>query len=290
MRTMCAVLLSVALLACVAQPAFSCPVIGTSANTLPRGEFMLETWGTWRNLERSYNDGLYSSGGGWIDLPDDSALSASSIVPRLYYGVTDWFTLRVALPLEDRYLNFPDDVGVETNTGLGDIVVDPKIQLYRGESGYPRVSFLTGLRFPTGDKDGVDGDGLLALSDGSTDFLVGGVVTQPAGPLMTHFCVTYWFNGTNTDNVDEKDLITATATLESPLNDEWTLLWEFKGCYGEDPTAFYRTYACPGISWRGESVTVGLSTLVSLSSHGFDGISSVDYYWAPYFKIYYRFF
>ena len=107
---------------------------------------------------------------------------------------------------------------------------------------------------------------------------------------MTHFCVTYWFNGMNVDDVDEKDVMIASATIESPLNEEWTLLWEFKGYYGEDPSAFYRTYACPGISWSGESLTVGLSTLVSLSSHGFDGISSVDYNWAPYFRVYYCFF
>lgn len=286
-------LLTIAVLTLVlcAQVALASPIVGASANTLPQGEFMLDFWTVWRNYEREYESDLHNGDqGGWIDFPSDSALSATSFVPRLYYGATDWLTIRVALPLEDRYANFPDNGGIDTNTGFGDIVIDPKIQVYRGASGYPRVALFTGVRLPTGETEGIDGSGRLALSDGSTDYLFGGAVTHTLGPATAHAYMTYWSNGEKENGLDAKDLWIGCATVETPLDDNWSLLWEFKGYWGEDPSAFYRTYACPGISWSGERLTVGVCSMVSLASHGGGGISNVDYNWAPYARVYYRFF
>ena len=273
------------------QASYASPIVGASANTLPRGAFMVDFWASSRDFERAFDTGLYDGGeGGWIDYPEDASLTAASVVPRLCYGVTDWFTLRVSLPIEDRYLNFPDSVGEETNTGMGDIVVDPKIRIYEGDEGYPRLALLTGVRFPTGETEGVDGRGTLALSNGSTGILAGCALTQAMGPHMAHLCASFWFNGESDSGADVKDLLIASATLESPLDEQWSLLWEFKGYWGEDPKAYYRTYACPGISWNGEKMTAGLSAMVSATSYGGGGISYVDFDWAPYLRVYYRFF
>jgi hypothetical protein len=274
----------------VAHAAFAAPIVGGSASTIPQGEFMIDSWTIWRNYEREFDEGLYDDGqGGWKDLRFNSALSHTSFVPRLCYGATEWLTIRVALPLEDRYSNFPDNGGIDTNTGFGDIVIDPKIQLYRGTSGYPRVALLTGIRLPTGDTDGVDGSGRLALSDGSTDYLVGAAVTHDLGPATAHAYMTYWLNGEKENGVDAKDVWIGCASLETPLNDSWSLLWEFKGYWGEDPSAFYRTYACPGVLWNGERLTLGVSSMISFVSHG-DDLGAFDYNWAPYARVYYRFF
>ncbi|MFH1864588.1 MAG: hypothetical protein ABIK85_01770, partial [Candidatus Eisenbacteria bacterium] len=80
------------------------------------------------------------------------------------------------------------------------------------------------------------------------------------------------------------------ATIEMPLDESWNLLWEFKGVFGETPSEFYRTYACPGIMWNGDNLNIGVSALVSTSARGKVGVSTLDYDWAPYVRIYYRFF
>ncbi|MFH1502815.1 MAG: transporter [Candidatus Eisenbacteria bacterium] len=270
----------------VAAPSSASTILGTSANTLPQGEFMVDFWFMYRDFGRSYDGNLYGDGsGGWIDLPSDTKITATSFVPRVYYGVTDWITMRAGVAFEDRYLDLAENGGESVNTGLGDLVLDPKIQIYRGEGSQPRVALLAGVRLPTGDADGSP-----ALSDGSTDFCLGGCVTQPIGELSGHAMIIYWLNGENRDGVDVKDLWIASASLEDPVSENWTLHWEFTAYFGEQPSDYYRMYACPGLSWCGDRVTVGVSNLISVASEGGGGISWVDFDWAPYVRFYYRFF
>lgn len=261
------------------------PIVGASANTIPRGTFMIDTWGTWLDFTVSWQeDG--NGGSGWVGFTEDRKLTAGSLVPRVYYGVTDRLTVRAAFPLEDRYSE-DDRNGPESATGLGDIVIDPKFQVFRAESGYPRVSALAGVRFPTGH---TGGDGKPALSDGSTDYMVGGVITYKEGPITAHACVTYWLNGKRENGTNVSDLFAVLASIETPLDESWNLLWEFKGVYSETPSEFQRTYVSPGIMWSGDHVNIGFSTLVSMSAMGKVGISTLDFDWAPYLRVYYRFF
>lgn len=261
------------------------PIVGASANTIPAGTLMLDMWGTWQGFTVSWQeDG--NGGSGWIGFTEERQWTAGSLVPRVYYGVTDRLTVRAALPLEDRYREYSDDPATSA-TGLGDIIIDPKFQIFRADSGYPRVAALGGVRLPTGD---TGGDGGPALSDGSTDYMVGGVVTHKEGSITAHACVTYWINGDRENGTDVSNLIVGLASIETPLDESWNLLWEFKGVYGETPSEFHRTYVCPGIMWNGDHLNIGLSALVSLSAKGKVGISTLDYDWAPYLRIYYRFF
>ncbi len=279
-------LLTIALLLAAAPGAQALPIVGASANTIPRGTFMLDTWGTWLDFTVSWQeDG--NGGSGWVGFTEDKRWTAVSVVPRVYYGVTDWLTLRAAVPLEDRYREYGFDEPAESATGLGDIIIDPKFQVFRAESGYPRAAALAGIRFPTGD---TGEDGKLALSDGSTDYMLGGVITHKEGPITAHACVTYWFNGTRENGTNVSDLIVGVASIETPLDESWNLLWEFKGVYGKTPSEFQRSYVCPGIIWNGDHVNIGLSTLVSMSAKGKVGISTLDFDWAPYLRVYYRFF
>lgn len=247
---------------------------------------MLDTWGSWRDFTVSWQEDN-NGGSGWIGFREDLKWTSGSVVPRVYYGVTDWLTVRAALPLEDQYRQYDLDEPAQSATGLGDIIVDPKIQLFRNKSGYPRVAALVGVRFPTGD---TGSDGGLPLSDGSTDYMVGGVITHKEGDITGHACVTYWLNGERENGSDVANLIVGLASIETPLDGSWNLLWEFKGVFGETPSEFYRTYACPGIMWSGEQLSIGASAIVSMSAKGKVGVSTLDYDWAPYLRIYYRFF
>jgi len=266
------------MLLCAAEAALGLPVVGAGANTLPQGAFMIDVWAIRQEHTRRYDPTEED----WKDLDEGVGSEAASFVPRFYYGVLDRMTVRAAFPLEYRLSIDPERE--DSAVGVGDIVVDPKIQIIRAKAGYPRVALLTGVRFPTGDTKSDP-----RLSDGSTDFVLGAAATHRVGDVTGHACLTYWVNGESVDGIDLKDTWVGTASLESPVSEHLTLLWEGKVYAGEAPRDSYQAYVCPGISWSdGEHVTVGMSALVSVAAAGGDGISHKDYDWAPYLKITYR--
>jgi hypothetical protein len=271
----------------VAVPSAASPLVGASANTIPQGTFMMDTWYLYRNFTRSYVDDLHGDNvGGWVDLPDSTSVVAVDFVPRVYYGVTDWLTLRVGVPLSYRGVDFDPAGSGDSSFGIGDIVIDPKMQVYRGEGGYPRLALLAGVQLPTGDAKADP-----PLSDGSTDFLAGFAVTNRMDDAEAHVCVTYWWNGEADNGANVKDMWIASASIENPLDAYWTLLWEAKAYVGETPDEYKRLYVCPGISWdNGCHFSIGLSAMVSVIADGGGGISWLDYEWAPYIRSYYRFF
>lgn len=285
MRRAIALLLSVVVVLAAAPGAQALPIVGTSANTIPAGTVMLDMWGTWQDLTLKYKSTGDSPG--WCGLGSGDRVTSGSFVPRIYYGVTDQVTLRVAVPLEDRYAEFAgEDGGGKSNSGLGDIIIDPKIQILGRDGGYPRVAALAGVRLPTGATSGVDDDNLSPLSDGSTDYMLGAVATHRVGSITAHACLTYWMNGQEEGGGDSPDLWVGLASVEMPLDGSWKLLWEYKGVFSSESKAFYRTYACPGIAWDGERTTIGFSALVSAARKG----GGYDFDWAPYLRVYYRFF
>ena len=129
-----------------------------------------------------------------------------------------------------------------------------------------------------------------AISDGSTDFVVGGVVTHEIGAVTAHAYVTYWLNGETEAGVDVKDVWVGCGTLETRVSDSWSLLWELKAYFGEERSEYYRVYACPGVAWNDERLTIGVSSLIPAAAHGGGGVSWVDFTWAPYIQVTYRFF
>lgn len=266
-------------LCAAAVPAPASPVVGCTANTLPQGKYMIDSWFSWRSYTRTM------TGDGWSDFAPGTTVTDGFLVPRLCYGVTDWMTVRVSLPLVDRFDDRAEDDGQAASTGLGDVVFDPKIQIYRGAGGYPRISLLTGVQFPTGDTESDP-----ALSDGSTDFLAGAVVTHREEPLDAHFSLVYWVNGERENGRDIENEWVSSLALEASVSESWSLLWEAKGYFGEAPSERYRIYACPGVSWNGGGrLTVGTSLMISMTSE--DTITSAkDFDWAPFVRVYYRFF
>ncbi|HYW68173.1 MAG TPA: transporter, partial [bacterium] len=269
----------------VFSSAAALPIVGASANTIPAGTFMLDVWGIWQDYSVTYK--ATGDNPGWCGLESGRTVTAGSFVPRIYYGVTDRFTVRVSLPFEDRYGEDTEaDGGGKSNTGLGDIIIDPKIQVYRGEGGFPRAALLAGVRFPTGATESVEPGLVPPISDGSTDYMLGVVGTHKIDSTTMHVCATYWMNGAKKWGGDSPDLIVGLASVEMELDEDWALLWEYKGVFGTEHSEFTRTYICPGISWSGSNTTIGFSGLVSAVREG----AGLDFDWAPYFRVYYRFF
>lgn len=281
-------LVATALLLAATQPASGVTLVGTSANTLPEGKFMLDTWFMWRDYAVEYEQGLQDGNTvGWVDLPGGETRTHGTIAPRLLYGVTDWLTIRAGVPLEDRYVDLPGDgSGSGSATGLGDFIIDPKILVYRNKAGYPRAALLAGIRFPTGDSDGSP-----ALSDGSTDFVGGAAVTHKMGDVGAHACLVYWLNGESAAGTDIPDLWIGSATIDSRIDENWSLLWEAKAYVGSENSSYRRAYVCPGIAWAGDRLTIGMSAFVPVYRKGVvNAPSRLDFDWAPYVRLYYRFF
>lgn len=274
-----AVLLAAALLA--SASAAAAPIVGASANTLPAGQFMIDGWFMWRDYTWMYEDSSET----WLTLSSERTITAGTIAPRVCYGVTDWLSLRAGISIEDRYVDLQDLDDTRSSTGLGDFVLDPKIRVYQGEDGYPRAALIVGIRVPTGDANAD-----VPLSDGSTDYLAGAAITHRSGDFMAHVCLTYWLNGRSDDGVDVKDVWVGSLSLETPIDDTWSILWEAKAYAGSEDSDYRRLYVCPGISWNGERATVGISAMVSAYRKGDPAISSSDFDWAPYARFYYSFF
>jgi hypothetical protein len=279
------------LITCVlllASAAQALPIVGATANTIPAGTFMIDMWATWQDYSMAYGSGGDTPG--WESLEPGATATSGSLVPRVYYGVTDLLTIRAALPFEDRYV---EDSGWETgksNTGLGDVIIDPKFRLTRGDNGFPLVALLGGIRLPTGNTEGVDNSNVAPLSDGSTDFTLGASITQSAPPMTAHLTACYWINGERSNGTRGDNLWVGLATLESDIDENWTLLWEFKGVFSQSDNEYRRTYVCPGIEWRGETVTVGFCAMVSATAIGGAGPGRYDFDWAPYLRVYYKLF
>lgn len=68
-------------------------------------------------------------------------------------------------------------------------------------------------------------------------------------------------------------------------------MWEGKAYIGSENSKYRRVYACPGIAWNGEHLTVGVSALIPVYGKGVvNAPNRFDFNWAPYVRIYYRFF
>ena len=98
-------------------------------------------------------------------------------------------------------------------------------------------------------------------------------------------------NGENAAGVDTPDLWIGSTTIDTRIDENWSLLWETKAYVGSESSSYRRAYVCPGIAWTGGHLTIGASAFVPVYRKGVVNASSrFDVDWAPYVRVYYRFF
>ena len=101
----------------------------------------------------------------------------------------------------------------------------------------------------------------------------------------------YWLNGESAAGVDVPDLWIGAASIESPIDESWSLLWEATAYVGSENSKYRRVYACPGIAWSGGHLTIGASAFIPVYGKGVvNAPNRFDFDWAPYVRLYYRFF
>lgn len=212
------------------------PIIGSSALTLSKGSFVIESHFGYTG----YNAQYYLAQEEWIGFDEGESNTVMLLLPQFHYGVFDFLNVRFSLPLVMHKVDFGTEL---SSSGIGDLFFDFKHCVYSGGQGMPSVSWRGGGRFPTGDKEAD-----VPLGDGSMDFLAELLITEALPWFTLHANLGYWYNG-EVDNVDLDDQITYTAGVEYPFGFQSALLVETSGFVaGSGETQYYLWEVCPGIS------------------------------------------
>jgi hypothetical protein len=149
----------------------------------------------WESLFLSFPQEKYDSDKEeFVDLGADSHSFTSYTM--LGYGIVDNLELLVQLPVHWKTQE-PDE-----SVGIGDVSIQPRLLLYKGEGAYPSVNLGVMLRFPTGDEHEKP-----SLGDGTLDLGFSTVITEKIGFFVGHLKFGYIFNGRKPDEVNLGDKV-----------------------------------------------------------------------------------
>ncbi len=248
------------------------PLIGASANTLPRGKFMMDGLLWYMDFAESYD---YNKGE-WVDFQSGESFTKALFLPRFYYGIADFLTIRLTLPVIIQSKKFGEPR--ISSKGIGDLVIDPKVCLVKGSRRVPKISGFTGIRLPTGNDAASP-----PLGDGSTDFLIGILVTHKIKPFTGHATLGYWLNGKDQPNQTFYNL-----TFEYPFLSDLGAVCELNGSMtGESlfKGDKHILELCPGLQYSGfQGFKIGAAIKLPVLAKG-----GYRYNLAPFVKIVYLF-
>lgn len=162
------------------------PIVGAGASTGPKGMLIVEPHFSYLDFNERY-DPLKDD---WVDLAPGQQLEFEMILLQVTYGISERFWPRINMPYWWREMNMGPVRGA--SNGLGDIVLDLKSKLIKGENLQQGLVLLTGVRLPTGDSDE-----LPPLGDGSIDAGGGLTGTKRFGPVQLNGFAAWWFNEKN---------------------------------------------------------------------------------------------
>ena len=147
------------------------PMLAPSANTLPRGHFLIEPY-----LYDVTTQGFYSSNGTRVSVPHENSFGS---LTYMLYGVANKFTVG-AIPVFG--YNQPANGASSAGIGSGDLTLQAqyRLHLFREGSWVPTMSIAVQETLPTGKYD--------RLGNRSSDALgAGAFTTSPAFYSQTFF-------------------------------------------------------------------------------------------------------
>lgn len=208
----------------------------------------------------------------WVDLPSGHSYEKALLLPRFYYGIADFLTIRLTLPVIAQ--NIKTSGSKESSTGIGDLVIDPKIRLVKGSKSIPKISGFTGIRLPTGNDAASP-----PLGDGSIDFLMGILVTHKIKSLTGHATLGYWLNEKDQPNQTFYNL-----AVEYPLLPDLGAVCELNGSMtgeGLFKGDKHILELCPGLQYSGlQGLKIGVAIKLPVLAKG-----GYRYHLAPFVKI-----
>ncbi len=294
----------------VTDSATGAGIITQSANTLAAGQKVVSVTHEFTALSRLSEVALIESAMQDRDVHSLGKIQSATV--GLFYGLTDFFTLGLAMPWVSRSEIFEGEehdgeFEVEklgTAEGVGDLTLTGQVRLYRNPETGQAIALIGGIELPTGstgDKD-LEGNSFEAEfqpGSGAVDLQFGGAFTQPIGPVTFDASTLYVFANEGTQDVDLGDRFLYNASLsyrlfgeaqhhDEPgaqphshgpsldviveLNGEWSDKEEASGVIDPD-TGGNTLYLSPGLRVAGD----GMAGFVSLGipvSNNFNGTQS----------------
>jgi len=171
------------------------PIVGAGGSTGPKGMLIVEPHFMYLDFKESYD----AVQGDWVDLGPGQELEFEMAFLQVTYGISERLWPRLNIPYWWREMQM-GPVGGNSN-GSGDIVLDLKSKLIKGENLQQGLVLLTGLRLPTGDSDDVP-----PLGDGSTDVGAGLTGSKRFGPIQLSGMAAWWFDEENDFGSDADEL------------------------------------------------------------------------------------
>ena len=199
-------------------------VITQSANTLSAGQKAVSVTHEFIALSRLSEIALIESTMQERDVHSLGKIQTATV--GLFYGLTDFITVGVAMPWVSRSEIFEGEehdgeFEVEklgTAEGLGDLTLTGQVRLYQNPQTGQAIAIIGGIELPagsTGDKD-LEGNSFEAEfqpGSGSVDLQLGGAFTQPVGPLTFDASTLYVFSNEGTQDVNLGDRFLYNAAL-----------------------------------------------------------------------------
>jgi len=205
MRKGIGVVIGVVLLV-VAGAGYADPIVGAGASTGPKGMLIVEPHVLYMNFDEMY----VPEAGGWVDFPSGQSAHFEMLLLQVTYGISERVWPRINIPYWWRDVELGRRLTGSSN-GVGDIILDLKTKLMKGENLQQGLVLLTGLRLPTGD---TDDPGPLRLGDGSIDAGGGLTASKRFGPVLLNGFAAWWFNeDSDFDNGEDELEYSASAQI-----------------------------------------------------------------------------
>jgi hypothetical protein len=251
------------------------PIIGYDANTMPQKHFMYEAHFFYLDYTYRYD----YSGEEWIEFPSYHSNVKFGILSEIHYGIFDFVTARLTAPLIFRTIDYGTK---ETSTGVGDLIVDVKYRIFEGSDALPIISFMGGVRLPTGDSESE-----VPLGDGSFDVAGGVLIMKKLGSFASHLNGGYWYNGKSESGEQIEDIVFYDVALEYEIAQPLTAIAELNGYYtitGDESEYNYLMEFCPGIINKSfKKLVLEGSVKIPLSSRAVLGYDFTPFIGLKYF-------
>lgn len=240
---------------------WSLPNIGVDANTLPEGVLFARQRFFYVDYTARYDEKLNK----YIDFEKGESFTSRWRLTEIAYGINDSTTIVGNLWYYQSALNTKELKSKDS--GIGDTYFFLKNKLMTFDDKNSGLSFLTGIRFPTGD---FDDEPELRMGDGSTDFGLGLSATIVSGNFNHSIVAAIWKNIDRKRNGNDKDEFELRTTSEwQILPKKFSFQMELKALV-EDGNKEYTYEFAPGIQYTPVfPLTFQLSAKIPFAQKGY---------------------
>ncbi len=202
------------------------PIYGIPAKTLPQGKWIFRGYVILPQFDKMYNAGKDEM----VDIPAGMKLSATTVVSKFRYGVTNRLTAIVNVPYTQK--QFTKGAMKKSSTGTGDVIGALLYKLIHNRQQKFLFSALLFTKYPTGQSTNLSPTEM-PLGTGSFDMGVAALPEKEIGKWDLRWSAFYIYRGENKSNVNLGDVLSVSWSSAYNFNRnliaEGTLLYKRTG-------------------------------------------------------------